>query len=316
MLLHKLNRVDENFCTFEILDDLVLTSVTGKDNKKYLQGQLTYNIESLKTNTHILCANCHHNGKVQGLLRLFRFHNEYAYIQRKSVVDLQNQELKKYSVFSDVKFEKNNSYVLLGFMGLFIRKVLLNYFVKLPNKKIQTITTNNTVILWFKDPIERFLCIIHKDRLDNLNNFIILKKIMKIKNFWLLLDIYAGIPIFESSIFRKFFPKDMNLVFFNGIDFNKGCYCGQEIISKLHFRNVNHKNMFCLLGYSYYEVEILSILEGYNGKIWKRSGNVSFVYHFFSNWFLLQCIIKNEHIKYKKFRVVSDKKSIFFILNK
>jgi folate-binding protein YgfZ len=48
--------------------------------------------------------------------------------------------------------------------------------------------------------------------------------------------IKQGIPVIYPETSGQFLPHDLNLHVLNGISFDKGCYTGQEIIARMHYR--------------------------------------------------------------------------------
>lgn len=48
--------------------------------------------------------------------------------------------------------------------------------------------------------------------------------------------IEQGIPVIYPETSSQFLPHDLNLHLLNGISFDKGCYTGQEIIARMHYR--------------------------------------------------------------------------------
>jgi folate-binding protein YgfZ len=54
-----------------------------------------------------------------------------------------------------------------------------------------------------------------------------------------LLRILLGIP--EGNEINDTIPLEWNLTFLNGVSFNKGCYIGQELIARAHFRGLIRK---------------------------------------------------------------------------
>ncbi|WP_367671683.1 tRNA-modifying protein YgfZ [Buchnera aphidicola] len=302
-----------NLCCFEILKHWSITRVTGIDSTKYLNSQITVNLFNLKDNNHILCAHCSANGKVHSILRLFHYDNGYMYIQRHCTTELQIFELKKYSIFSNIQINTISEYFLLGVMGMHAKNILLLYFNNLPNHNSPLIILKDIIILWFPEPIERFLVICKKNDLFLIKNFLLKKLIPMVYDKWLFLDITAGIPILEEKMSKKFFPQNMNLELLHAIDFNKGCYCGQEMIAKIHFKKTNYKKLFCLIGISYDTIDLFSTIEVFQNFQWKKIGKIFFIFYVQHNIFILQCILKNSDFMNCIFRIHHNKKSKFFI---
>lgn len=53
---------------------------------------------------------------------------------------------------------------------------------------------------------------------------------------WLRADIAAGLPELTSQTRGEFVAQMLNLDALGGISFNKGCYTGQEVIARAHYR--------------------------------------------------------------------------------
>ena len=60
----------------------------------------------------------------------------------------------------------------------------------------------------------------------------------------LLTDLRAGIPHVFPETYESFVAQMLNLDVLNGISFEKGCYTGQEIIARAHFRGAVKRRMF------------------------------------------------------------------------
>lgn len=60
-----------------------------------------------------------------------------------------------------------------------------------------------------------------------------------------ILRIKNGIPDLEiDAHFNKTYPLEINMDKFNGIDYEKGCYVGQEIVSRMHYRDSVKRNIY------------------------------------------------------------------------
>lgn len=98
---------------------------------------------------------------------------------------------------------------------------------------------------------------------------------------WHYLDLMANIPAIYPETSEKFLPHDINLPLLNAVSFNKGCFTGQEIIARMHYRGKLKKHLerqtimtdqalqrgqlleqgtlvdYCQIGYNQYEILII-----------------------------------------------------------
>jgi folate-binding protein YgfZ len=61
---------------------------------------------------------------------------------------------------------------------------------------------------------------------------------------WRLAGIRAGLPQVYPETYETFVAQMLNLDVLGGISFEKGCYTGQEIIARTHFRGAIKRRMF------------------------------------------------------------------------
>lgn len=60
---------------------------------------------------------------------------------------------------------------------------------------------------------------------------------------WACQDIQTGLPWIESLTQDLFIPQTLNLELIGGVSFTKGCYPGQEIVARSHYRGTIKKRM-------------------------------------------------------------------------
>jgi folate-binding protein YgfZ len=60
---------------------------------------------------------------------------------------------------------------------------------------------------------------------------------------WRLDDIAAGLPLLAPQLGGEFVPQALDLERLDAIRFDKGCYPGQEIAARLHFRGGNKREL-------------------------------------------------------------------------
>ncbi|MEO5625511.1 MAG: folate-binding protein [Dokdonella sp.] len=63
---------------------------------------------------------------------------------------------------------------------------------------------------------------------------------------WRLDDIAAGLPLLAPELGSEFVPQALDLERLDAIRFDKGCYPGQEIAARLHFRGGNKRQLLRL----------------------------------------------------------------------
>lgn len=61
-----------------------------------------------------------------------------------------------------------------------------------------------------------------------------------------LADVTAAIPIIGEALAGEFLPQALNLEALEGLSYHKGCYPGQEVIARLHFRGENKRALSTL----------------------------------------------------------------------
>ncbi|MDI5818399.1 tRNA-modifying protein YgfZ, partial [Salmonella enterica subsp. enterica serovar Kentucky] len=185
--------------TLIALDDWALSTITGVDSEKYIQGQVTADVSQMTEQQHLLAAHCDAKGKMWSTLRLFRERDGFAWIERRSVREAQLTELKKYAVFSKVVIAPDDERVLLGVAGFQARAALANVFSVLPNSENQVVRDGASTLLWFEHPAERFLLVTDVATANMLTEKLHGEAELNNSQQWLALDIEAGIPVIDAA---------------------------------------------------------------------------------------------------------------------
>lgn len=60
---------------------------------------------------------------------------------------------------------------------------------------------------------------------------------------WRRADVAAGLPLIDAATRASFTPQALDLERIDAISFGKGCYPGQEIAARLHFRGGNKRRL-------------------------------------------------------------------------
>ncbi|WMY94836.1 MAG: tRNA-modifying protein YgfZ [Arsenophonus sp.] len=293
--------------TLIFLNDWDFITITGFDITQYLQNQFTADITSLEKNKYLFTAHCNPKGKIHSTLHLFHYKKGFAYVLRKSVAKQQIDELKKYAVFSKITIQQEPDIILLGIVGENAKKKLENIFPQLPNQKQSVISFEETVILYFHLPIERFLIATNKTTAHKLTkNF----KRHSNSQKWLALNIAAGIANIDIENTQKFIPQSANLdIFPDSISFKKGCYLGQEMIALTKYRGSNKHRMFFLQGHANTTPKIGEGVEWQYHNNWRHVGKILAAAKLNNNTINIQIIMNHQIPQDSIFRLKTEENS-------
>jgi folate-binding protein YgfZ len=61
---------------------------------------------------------------------------------------------------------------------------------------------------------------------------------------WRWLEVQSGTPLIEAATVDQFVPQMVNFELLQGVDFQKGCYPGQEIVARSQYRGTLKRRMF------------------------------------------------------------------------
>lgn len=276
------------------LEEWALVSVQGADSTAYLQGQVTLDVAALAADQHLPCAHCDAKGKMWSNLRLFHRGEGYAYLVRRSVRDMQINELKKYAVFSKVTIAADEQPVLLGVAGFQARAALINRFAALPDAQTPVVQDGDSTLLWFGTPAERFLLVTTAEKAAELKAALAGEAQLNSSAQWLALEIEAGLPVLDEKTSGQLIPQATNLQALDAISFKKGCYTGQEMVARAKFRGANKRELYWLAGKAGRVPEAGDALEMKMGENWRRTGTILAAVQLESGDVWVQAVLNND----------------------
>lgn len=294
-----------------VFKNLNFITITGKECEKFLNGQFTGNILKIKKKEHILTSHCTKNGKILAIIRLFHYKKGFGYIIKKKITKNQTKELKKYSIFSKIKIKKEEKIKIIGIIGKEPCKKIEKYFKYEKKKENLIFEKKQCILIYFPNPIKRFLIIINKKELTKLKKNLKYKYISNDKN-WKIIDVISGIPNIELKNTNKITPNSINLENIRkAIDFKKGCYLGQEIITKIKNKQQKKEKMHILIGISNKTPKIGEKIEyKEKNKKYYQIGNILEVIRLNKKQIIIQIILKENKEKIKHFNVIGEKNSL------
>lgn len=224
------------------LDLWSIIRVKGPDAEKFLQGQLSCNLREVSDLGSRLGSHCNIKGHMASLYRVFHVAEDEFWLRcHQSIAKAALALLNKYIIFSKATAEVDETLVGIGLSGP-VAPLAELLQEELPLQADEAISTESGIIARLPD--QRLECWLHADKAESLVPALLEQSKAATVNAWLLADIRAGLPDLRAETREHFIPQMTNMQVFDGISFNKGCYTGQEIVTRLQHRGVLKKAMF------------------------------------------------------------------------
>lgn len=232
------------------LNDTAALRIQGQRWREFLQGQLTCDVREARPDQALAGAFCTPQGRmVANFLLVCAEEDDHAWLQLpRSVAPALQQTLQKYAAFSRVSVEHDPERLGIGILlqpGSPPPPPLASLS---PGKALHCHRAEDHLILqrdeaghrleWWQSvtaaqeswpPLAAALSPAPPDS-------------------WRLLDIRAGLGQVEAETSGSFLPQMLNLDLLGAVSFRKGCYTGQEIIARLHYRGQSRRRMQAVTG--------------------------------------------------------------------
>lgn len=211
--------------------------VRGPDAEKFLQGQLTCSTAAVTPEQSSPGAYCTAKGRVVASFQLLRPQSDLFWLRmRGDLLDVAARALGKYIVFSKAKLATVDTIIGIGLHGAAVGPLLRDAIGTLPTQRYGSIGYGNG-LLWQSDangtqfeywgPVEAAM---------RLWSHCAPRCIAAGSRYWRWLQIRSGNAEIGAATSEMFLPHMLNYHETGAINFQKGCYTGQEIIARTHYR--------------------------------------------------------------------------------
>lgn len=225
------------------LPQLGIIRVAGAEAAKFLQGQLTQDVQLMGLSEVRRAAWCSAKGRMlASFIVLKPSHDEILLI---CSTDLLSATLKRLSMFvmraKCVLSDVSGDFHLCGLAGSALTDLLQNTPEKIANYDGVTMTLvknpHNTLVVMPFDaastqntsyfPRALWLAPVLQALPD--------APVLSLED-WNWLDVMAGVATISAPIADAFVPQMLNYESVGGVNFKKGCYPGQEVVARSQFR--------------------------------------------------------------------------------
>src|SRR5262245_36354288 len=210
-----------------------LLEIAGDDARAFLHAQLTNDIENLDADHARLAGWCSAKGRLLASFLVVPHSGGYLLQLARDLVPAVAKRLAMFVLRSKVKIaDASASWVQAG-IG---EPALAALGIKPPAGDSAIVRTGNLIAV--RVSAQRYLLIVpqgDRARLESLSAMD--------EADWALEEIRSGRPLIAQATQDQFVPQMVNYERFGAVDFQKGCYPGQEIVARAQYRGQVKRRM-------------------------------------------------------------------------
>ncbi|MDG2174628.1 MAG: hypothetical protein P8M72_00595 [Gammaproteobacteria bacterium] len=230
----------ESFYT--LLDYQDLLQISGEDSEKFLQGQLTCDLENLPPWYCQLGAVCNTKGRVYSSFRLLRTENAFYLAMQSGIGEITRNNLSKYMPFYKAEMaDASQHYKRIGLAGQQSQEAIEKCVSNLPEPN-QAIQVNGDILVNLSGDIPRYEIWLTQEPGPLADVSVELTQ--KDASAWQALDLENGILMVMQEDVEQYTPEELNMDLAGFINWDKGCYTGQEIVARMHYRGKAGKRLY------------------------------------------------------------------------
>ena len=249
----------------------------GEQALDFLHGQLTIHTKRLEEGVVRPCAHCDAKGKAWSVLNALRMGNDLIMVAHNDALQSSLQQFKKYGVFSKVTFsDLTNDIHHVFACGNAVKRWSQNHFDALPTLPMQAMQQHGNIIVNQSDIHPgAYHLMLTTSVLTDFTAFMQQQSVIAYDiAVYEALHIRAGIPAISGVNINQFVPQMFNLQLLNGIDFDKGCYMGQEVIARTRYLGKNKRAALVFQWPEATNTQIGATVEKQLGEHWRNAGTI------------------------------------------
>ena len=233
-------------CQFAPLNSEALLHISGPDTLTFLQGQTSCDTRELSPERALPGIYCTPKGRVVcDFLACELGEDHFALRLRRTIRPSSAAAFGKYIIFSKATLEdKRDDWTVIGIWGDAARSVLSDLFGAVPTKRYSTTGGEGFLLVQVDDAGKSYECYLREDRTASITSRLRSDAQESDEAHWQCDQIREGVVRITESLVEDFVPQTLNYDLTGHISFKKGCYTGQEVVARLHYRGTPKRRTF------------------------------------------------------------------------
>lgn len=223
-----------------------LIRTDGADARSFLQGQLSTDVTALTPVTSQLSSWSNSKGRVVTLLRLWDFGGAIHMALPRPFTPSVLKRLGMYILRSKVKLtDTSDTLVHFGIAGHEAPSMLAACDWTAPSEVNAVTVKDGATLTRLHGELPRFVLLGEPGKMISMWEALKAKGVYPVgADPWALLSILAQEPVIYPETSEHFVAQMLGLEELGAIDFKKGCYIGQEVIARAHYRGGVKRHIF------------------------------------------------------------------------
>lgn len=224
-------------CEFARLEQEALLHISGPDALSFLQGQTTCDTRLIDREHALPGAYCTPQGRVVCDFLLCELGPDHFGLRlRRDIREESGKTFGKYIVFSKATLEAGrDDWLVFGAWGPGAAQALETVFGALPEQRYGVLSGDGFVLVRMDEEGQLYECYLEASRADCRERLTAATQPGS-EEAWRARQVASGLARIEAATVGEHVPQTLNYDLTGHISFKKGCYTGQEVVARLHYR--------------------------------------------------------------------------------
>jgi folate-binding protein YgfZ len=220
-----------------------LIRFSGAEAQTFLHNQLTCDVTGLAPGRSTYGSYCTPKGRILATFLLWRSGEDFFMQLPSPLRDSIQKQLSKYILRSKVKDDDASGvWTVLGVAGSEASETVQRVVGNVPQRLHEVSQTKDSMVI--RLPGDRYEICARRETSEGIVGSLADGARKTDPDYWGWLDIRAGVPVILPATQEAFVPQMVNLDLIGGVSLTKGCYPGQEIVARMHYRGTLKQRMY------------------------------------------------------------------------